>query len=792
MSIDLESQTSAATVEFAPPARMTIEARNLELLQHRDAALLLAYRFAGSRADAEDILQEAYLKAVRAREPLLTGDPLRRWFFQIAANTAVNALRSEQRRRARERSAAAMHETVVPERSGPEAAELKQDLEKELAALEEKYRTAISLHYEQGFSYEEAAEILETPAGTLRSYASQGIKVLRARLERPSRGLTAEALIALLAAGVVLKPSAAFAAAVETLVAAPPLLSGAASTGATSTSATTSAPVASSMVQATTVGGAKIFATASSTGIGFAWKVAGAFAVLVMTFVLGAASGILFDRNFMRNENEAPVVNNNLIKPDAPPLANAAGIPSVAPVQDPAPIKNDPVEVTKPVLVAPRQFPNAFGEKLAGNEVGGASVQDYVPPAEVEAEWANAVDLMQNIRPQRDGYVGEWTLIDGKLSMSPAKFGRLAIPCSAPEEYDFRIDFTRQAGLGPHMIFSVNGKSASWLMGAADGNRYCFGQHQNNPQAVLRPAFANGVRHTCIVQVRKNSLTAYLDGNLVQGIMLNNNAPYETTSDYRLPDSAWFGLGGWLASVQFHRIAVRELKGKVTPADPKTFEVDSSVAYWTGAKNLSQPVIDASTVLGGDWRVQGGKLSMFAREDHARIRFNFEPPEEYDMLVDFSRTQGKRGMLQILSAKGRQFMMRVDEDGMSGMDEIGGQHFYSSPLVMHTTPLENHTKHRSIVCVRKDSIRLFVDGKLWLRWAPADFEAVELEQLWSLKSPKSIGLATFKSNYSFEWILVKELSGPGKDLPADNNSLPAGAPDQAAQPPRPKNAAEAF
>lgn len=791
MSIDIEN-SATATVEIPTPARLTIEARNMELLQHRDAALLLAFRFTGSRADAEDILQEAYLKAVRAREPLLTGDALRKWFFQIAANTAVNALRSEQRRRVRERSAAAMQETMVPERAGPEAAELKQDLENELAALEEKYRTAISLHYEQGFSYEEAAEILETPAGTLRSYASQGIKMLRARMERPSRGLTAEALLALLAAGAVLKPSEAFAATVQTLVTVPPLLAGAPATApASAGTASSNGPLgatASSAPSAAATGGVKVFASATGTGIGFAWKVAGAFGVLLVTFALGAATGILVDRNLTQTESK-PALNPERLVEDMRP-ANLPKGPVVAPIE-PAPEIVDTMPMVAP-MVKPRQIPAVPKDKLLVGKVAGQSVQDYVPPPEVEAEWANAVDLMKNIKPQRDACVGDWTLIDGKLAMKPAKFARLAIPCSAPEEYDFRVDFTRDSGWADvDMIFGVNGKSATWMMGAVQGDQYCFGHHNNNPQVVRRPAIANGVRHTCIVQVRKQSLTAYLDGVLIQGIEIGK-ARYETSSDLRLPDASWFGLGGWLNTVQFHRVAVRELTGKVEIADPKIFEVNNSVAYWANTKVLTPKELDNSRVLGGEWRVQGGKLSMVAREDHARMQLNYQPPEEYDLLVDFTRTQGRRGLLQILSVKGQQFIVRVDEDGISGMDQVAGQHFYTGPFAMHTTQIENYTKHRSIICVRKDSLRLFVDGKLWMRWAPADYESMDLEQIWRLKSPTSLGLGAYKSNMTFDWILVKELSGPGKDLPDGNIPLPPEPAVQAVAPPQPGNGVEGF
>ncbi len=92
-------------------------------------------------------------------------------------------------------------------------------VEIEFQKLDEKFRAPISLHYEHGYSYDEAADILNVPAGSLRSYASQGLNLLRQRLEKPARPMTAEILAAFLAAGIAAKASPALAAAVTDIVA---------------------------------------------------------------------------------------------------------------------------------------------------------------------------------------------------------------------------------------------------------------------------------------------------------------------------------------------------------------------------------------------------------------------------------------------------------------------------------------------------------------------------------------------------------------------------------------------
>jgi len=76
------------------------------LLSFRDSALLLAYRISGNIADAEDILQNAYLKAVRTSAMPRHGTELRTWFLQLTASAAKDWCRSEHRRREREKTAA--------------------------------------------------------------------------------------------------------------------------------------------------------------------------------------------------------------------------------------------------------------------------------------------------------------------------------------------------------------------------------------------------------------------------------------------------------------------------------------------------------------------------------------------------------------------------------------------------------------------------------------------------------------------------------------------------------------
>lgn len=218
-------ETGLSETDSPPPLPplppLSVASRNKELLSLRDTVLLAALRIDGSLSNAEDVVQEAYLRAVQIREPLLSGNDLRNWFLKLTVNVARDRLRSEKSRKARERKAAMeLYPATTPAASSnSELADVKERVEAELARLDEKYRTPISFHYEQGLTYDEAAYVLDVPSGTLRWHASEGIKILRERLSRPERPLTAEILVAALGAGLAFKCSPALAASVECIVA---------------------------------------------------------------------------------------------------------------------------------------------------------------------------------------------------------------------------------------------------------------------------------------------------------------------------------------------------------------------------------------------------------------------------------------------------------------------------------------------------------------------------------------------------------------------------------------------
>jgi RNA polymerase sigma-70 factor (ECF subfamily) len=152
-------------------------ARLVEAHQHR--LFTLAARELGSAADAEDAIQETFIRAWRALPRFRAEASFSTWLYRIC----VNAI-SDQRIRSARGSGVPLEDVVEPIDPRDQIAEreLSGALQQALAEVDELYRTPVLLHDVLGRSYEEISQVLDIPEGTVKSRIFRGRVELARRL----------------------------------------------------------------------------------------------------------------------------------------------------------------------------------------------------------------------------------------------------------------------------------------------------------------------------------------------------------------------------------------------------------------------------------------------------------------------------------------------------------------------------------------------------------------------------------------------------------------------------------
>jgi len=166
-----------------------------QAMEHMDSLYAGALRMTRNPADAEDLVQETYLKAYRGFEGFEQGTNLKAWLFRILTNTYINRYR-QQKRRPEETDLADVEDFYLYRRLGgideariSKSAEdtllelfTDDEVKDALESLPETFRMAVLLADVEGFSYKEIAEILDIPIGTVMSRLHRGRKALQKRL----------------------------------------------------------------------------------------------------------------------------------------------------------------------------------------------------------------------------------------------------------------------------------------------------------------------------------------------------------------------------------------------------------------------------------------------------------------------------------------------------------------------------------------------------------------------------------------------------------------------------------
>ncbi len=164
-------------------------------MEHMGSLYTAALRMTRNPADAEDLVQETYLKAYRAFNTFQEGTNLKAWLYKILTNTFINSYRSRKRRPEQSELDDVEDLYLYRRLGGLEAAAAGRSAEEEvldsftdaevkdaLESLPEQFRLAVLLADVEGFSYKEIAGILDVPIGTVMSRLHRGRKALQKAL----------------------------------------------------------------------------------------------------------------------------------------------------------------------------------------------------------------------------------------------------------------------------------------------------------------------------------------------------------------------------------------------------------------------------------------------------------------------------------------------------------------------------------------------------------------------------------------------------------------------------------
>jgi RNA polymerase sigma-70 factor, ECF subfamily len=168
--------------------------------EYQDRLYSFAHRLAGNSEDAEEIAQDAFVRAYRAMKTYeaqrIRALSLKAWLYQITLNVARNRLRGKRRKfvsiDARDADGRALWEPEDDPGSRPDArfeeGRRRADIGTLVAGLPERYRSALILRYMEGLRLEEVAAVLKQPLGTVKSNVHRAVNALREALSDSRRG----------------------------------------------------------------------------------------------------------------------------------------------------------------------------------------------------------------------------------------------------------------------------------------------------------------------------------------------------------------------------------------------------------------------------------------------------------------------------------------------------------------------------------------------------------------------------------------------------------------------------
>jgi RNA polymerase sigma-70 factor (ECF subfamily) len=204
-----DDRLAPSVPDFAPPPntplsqRISDEEFESSLVAMLERAYRLAYRLTSDPQDAEDLVQEAALRAFRFRHTFQAGTSFKAWFYRIVVNVFYTGTRRRKAVTSSLDSLSDAHEILLFVRSAeagllrpdadPAATAVSRmaedDVARALATLPDEFRTVCTLYFVDDLSYQEIADILAVPIGTVRSRLHRGRQMLQKQLWRVAEEL---------------------------------------------------------------------------------------------------------------------------------------------------------------------------------------------------------------------------------------------------------------------------------------------------------------------------------------------------------------------------------------------------------------------------------------------------------------------------------------------------------------------------------------------------------------------------------------------------------------------------
>jgi RNA polymerase sigma-70 factor, ECF subfamily len=163
--------------------------------RHRNQALTLAARLTGNKEEAEELVQDAFVKAFRGLDSFRGDAKFSTWFYRILYNLCMTKV---TRRRGKPQHVNVDDENILDNmlidddepsiHEHLEDVELQEIISREIEGLPEKFRSVITLFYVQEMSYEEMVAVLDSPIGTVKTNLFRARNLLKVRVLSRMKG----------------------------------------------------------------------------------------------------------------------------------------------------------------------------------------------------------------------------------------------------------------------------------------------------------------------------------------------------------------------------------------------------------------------------------------------------------------------------------------------------------------------------------------------------------------------------------------------------------------------------